>query len=58
VRVRIEERADGALVAQKHPREGAGVITSLTRTDGLAELPEAIVRVEPGETLRFLPYDL
>jgi molybdopterin molybdotransferase len=58
VRVRIEERADGALLARKHPREGAGVITSLTETDGLVELPEAVVRVEPGETLRFLPYDL
>jgi molybdopterin molybdotransferase len=57
VRVRIEVR-DGALVARKHPREGAGVITSLTETDGLAELPEAVVRVELGETLSFLPYDL
>ncbi|HEX8665597.1 MAG TPA: gephyrin-like molybdotransferase Glp [Beijerinckiaceae bacterium] len=57
VRVRIEE-GNGALVTQKHPREGAGVITSLTETDGLVELPEGVVRVEPGETLRFLPYDL
>jgi molybdopterin molybdotransferase len=58
VRVRIEERDDGALVARKHPREGAGVITSLTETDGLVELPEPVIRVEPGEVLRFLPYDL
>ncbi|MFL5124880.1 MAG: gephyrin-like molybdotransferase Glp [Microvirga sp.] len=58
VRVRIEEGDDGALVARKHPREGAGVITSLTETDGLIELPEPVTRVEPGEVLRFLPYDL
>ncbi|MFL4975477.1 MAG: gephyrin-like molybdotransferase Glp [Microvirga sp.] len=58
VRVRIEARDDGALVARKHPREGAGVITSLTETDGLVELPEPVTRVEPGEVLRFLPYDL
>ncbi|MFL5215176.1 MAG: gephyrin-like molybdotransferase Glp [Microvirga sp.] len=58
VRVRIEARDDGALVARKHPREGAGVITSLTETDGLIELPEPVTRVEPGEVLRFLPYDL
>ena len=50
--------ADGALVALKHPQEGAGVITSLTETDGLVELPEAVTRVEPGEDLGFLPYDL
>ena len=48
----------GGLVARKHPREGAGVITSLTETDGLVELPEPVTRVEPGEVLRFLPYDL
>jgi molybdopterin molybdotransferase len=58
VRVRIEERDDGGLVARKHPREGAGVITSLTETDGLVELPEPVTRVEPGEVLRYLPYDL
>ena len=58
VRVRIEASDDGALIARKHPREGAGVITSLTETDGLIELPEPVTRVEPGEVLRFLPYDL
>jgi molybdopterin molybdotransferase len=58
VRVRLEAGAGGRLTAQKHPREGAGVITSLTETDGLVELPEDVTRVEPGATLRFLPYDL
>ena len=58
MRVRLEDREGGAPVAQKHPREGAGVITSLTETDGLVELPEAVTRVEPGAALRFLPYEL
>ena len=57
VRVGLESDAQGRLVAQKHPREGAGVISSLTETDGLVELPEAATRIEPGEVLRFLPYD-
>ena len=56
VRVRLERAADGALEVRKHPREGAGVITSLTETDGLAELPEEVTRVEPGELINFLPY--
>ena len=55
VRVRLGA-ADGTVAAQRHPREGAGVITSLTETDGLVELPEAVTRVEPGETVGFLPY--
>jgi molybdopterin molybdotransferase len=56
VRVRLEPAADGLLQAHKHPREGAGVITSLTETDGLVELPEAVTRIEPGDTVRFLAY--
>ena len=56
VRVRLRSADDGAVEAMKHPREGAGVITSLTETDGLAELPETVTRVEPGETVGFLPY--
>jgi molybdopterin molybdotransferase len=55
VRVRIEQSGDG-IVARKHPREGAGVITSLTETDGLVELPEAVTRIEPGDSIGFVAY--
>ena len=40
VRVALRQAADGAIEAFKHPQDGAGVITSLTETDGLAELTE------------------
>ena len=36
--------------------EGAGVITSLTETDGLAELGEDVTALEPGATVGFLSY--
>ena len=36
MRVALRAGADGAIEAVKHPQEGAGVITSLTETDGLA----------------------
>lgn len=55
VRVRLE-REDGTVIARKHPREGAGVISSLTETDGLAELTEAATRLDEGEMVGFLPY--
>ena len=48
--------ADGAIEAVKHPQDGAGVITSLTETDGLAELAEDATTVEPGSTVGFLSY--
>jgi molybdopterin molybdotransferase len=57
VRARLAPEEDG-LVARKHPREGAGVITSLTETDGLVELAEERLSVEPGAAVPFLPYAL
>ena len=42
--------------AQAPARGAAGVITSLTQTDGLVELPETARAVEPGQTVGFLPY--
>jgi molybdopterin molybdotransferase len=56
VRVGLRRGADGTIEAVKHPQEGAGVLTSLTETDGLAELPEDRVEVEPGSTVGFLSY--
>lgn len=55
VRVRLS-REDGRTVALKHPREGAGVITSLTETDGLVELPEPVTAVSPGDSVGFIAY--
>jgi molybdopterin molybdotransferase len=58
VRVALRRAPDGAIEAFKHPQDGAGVITSLTETDGLAELTEEITDVEPGATIGFLSYAL
>jgi molybdopterin molybdotransferase len=58
VRVRLETGPDGRLVAIKHGQDGAGILTSLTGTDGLVDLPEDARRVEPGDPVRFLPYQL
>ncbi len=55
VRVALRAAA-GGWEAVKHPQEGAGVLTSLTETDGLAELPEDVTEVEPGSTVGFLSY--
>jgi molybdopterin molybdotransferase len=56
VRVFLRKREDGGLEAQKFPREGAGLLSSLVETDGLAELGEAVTKVEPGDTIGFLFY--
>jgi molybdopterin molybdotransferase len=56
VRVGLRRAADGEIEAIKHPQDGAGILTSLTETDGLAELVEDRVEVEPGSTVGFLSY--
>ncbi|GJD43327.1 Molybdopterin molybdenumtransferase [Methylobacterium cerastii] len=56
LRVCVTRAADGAFEAALFPRGGSGTITSLTGSDGLADVPEPVTRIEPGDTLAFHPY--
>lgn len=56
VRATLARAADGVLTAVKHPRDGAGILSSMVESDGLVELPEEITRVEPGMIVDFLPF--
>jgi molybdopterin molybdotransferase len=56
VRVALRRADDGEIEAVKHPQDGAGILTSLTETDGLLELPEAVTTIEPGSRVGFLSY--
>jgi molybdopterin molybdotransferase len=56
VRVSLRRRADGEVEAVKHPQDGAGVITSLTQTDGLLEFADDLTDIAPGDRAGFLSY--
>ena len=56
VRVALKRGADGEIEAVKHPQDGAGILTSLTETDGLLEFPEGLTAIEPGTHVGFLSY--
>jgi len=56
VRVSLRYAEDGAVEAVKFPRDGAGVITSLTETDGLVELGEEVTAIAPGAVVGFLSH--
>ncbi|HKR20710.1 MAG TPA: gephyrin-like molybdotransferase Glp [Stellaceae bacterium] len=43
-------------VAEKFPRDGAGILTSMVESDGLVEIPEGLSHVELGGTVDFLPF--
>jgi molybdopterin molybdotransferase len=56
VRVSLYVGDGGLPRLRRFPKEGAGLLTSLTETDGLAELPEALTQLEPGMPVDFIPY--
>lgn len=58
VRVCLDRAADGGLEVRKYPRDGAGVLTSLTGSDGLVELPDEATVIAPGESLAYYPHAL
>jgi molybdopterin molybdotransferase len=55
LRARLE-REGKEVVARKYPREGAGILSSIVRSDGLVILEEATTAVAPGESVPFLPF--
>jgi molybdopterin molybdotransferase len=56
VRVALKRAPDGEVEAIKHPQDGAGILTSLTETDGLLEFPEDVTEIKAGARVGFLSY--
>jgi molybdopterin molybdotransferase len=56
LRARLEPGPDGMLVAQKFPRDGAGIISSLVASDGLVAIAEGVGEITPGAPVDFLPF--
>ena len=56
VRASLERTGPGLAKARRYHKEGAGMLTSLTETDGLVELAEAVTRLEPGTEVDFVSY--
>ncbi|MES1155170.1 MAG: gephyrin-like molybdotransferase Glp [Pseudorhodoplanes sp.] len=58
VRVTLRPSAGGDGIAEvdKYPTEGAGLLTSITRTSGLVVLQPQTLRIDPGASVDFLPY--
>ncbi len=56
VRARLVQHGDGTQTAEKFPREGAGILSSMVEADGLVELPEDLTQLEKGSEVDFLPF--
>ncbi len=58
LRVSLGLGADGVVEARKYPKEGSAALTSLTESDGLAEVLDDATGVSEGEIIRFYPHAL
>ena len=56
LRVCLNRAADGALEAVLFSKRGSGTISSLTGSDGFADVPDDVERIQPGDRLVFHPY--
>ena len=57
IRVSVTRAADGILEARKFPKEGAALLTSLTESDGLAEIGDDIEAIAVGDMITYYPHD-
>jgi molybdopterin molybdotransferase len=55
--VRASLRRDGdTITAHKYPKDGAGILSSIVRSDGFVIVDEAVDGLLPGAMVDFLPY--
>jgi molybdopterin molybdotransferase len=55
--VRVALHPGGELpLARKYPRDGSGLLTSLTESDAFAELAASVTQVAPGDRVQVLPF--
>jgi molybdopterin molybdotransferase len=56
LRARLEPDGAGGWVAQKFPRDGAGILSSMVESDGLVVLGEEVTSLAVGGEVDFLPF--
>lgn len=56
IRARIEPGENNIPTAQRFKEQGAGILTSITSSDGLVELPEDKGEVAVGDMVDFFPF--
>lgn len=56
IRARLERTQDGMLAARKFRSQGSGLLTSISDSDGLVELPEELTEVHEGDFVSFAPF--
>jgi molybdopterin molybdotransferase len=56
LRVYQEVQADGTVLLQRSASHGSGILTSMTRADGLVELDEATGNLAKGTLVNYIAF--
>lgn len=56
LRVHLVPDGQGGTMAKKFARDGSGILTSVTETDGVIEVAEDVTAIAEGDMLDFIPY--
>ncbi len=56
LRASLHRTADGSVIANRFPQEGSWILTSMTASCGLIDLPESLGGVAPGDWVEFLQF--
>jgi len=56
LRAQLVTNAHGERCVHKYPKQGSGILSSLVEADGLAEIPEEVTHIQPGDPVLFLPF--
>ena len=49
-------RDNGAAIAQRYPKDGAGILSSIVQSQGFVILDESLADLAPGMSVEFLPF--
>ena len=56
LRARLDPAPRGGWIAQKFPRDGAGILSSMVESAGFVVLDEQVENLNPGDAVPFLPF--
>ena len=57
LRVKINKKNTDGLFVDKYPKQGSGIISSISYSDGIIEIPENVSQINIGDKFDFYQFD-
>ena len=56
LRVTIDKKKKEAIWLKKFPKQGSGMISSISFSDGIIEIPESVNKIKIGDKFKYYPF--